>query len=81
MPAKPSHRISNGMFENEYVSLEKVARQLNLPQGYIRKLTKAGENPYLYVGGRLRYQVKSVGEALSRIEQKSIASGGQTNDR
>jgi hypothetical protein len=61
------------MFDNEYVSLEKVAGQLNLPQRYLRELTNAGKIAHLLVGGRLRYQVKGVREALSLIEHQPDA--------
>ena len=59
------------MIDDEYTSLEKVSRQLRLPQSYIRQQTEAGKIPHLIVGGRLRYQVKAVREALSRIERQA----------
>jgi hypothetical protein len=55
------------MIDDEYTSLEKVSRQLRLPQSYIRQQTEAGKIPHLIVGGRLRYQVKAVREALARL--------------
>lgn len=55
------------MFDNEYISLEKVAGQLNLPQRYIRELSKAGKIPHLIVGGRLRFSLAAVQVALDRL--------------
>lgn len=64
------------MFGNGYISLEKVAREVNLPQRYIRKETEAGKIPHLVVGGRLRYQLKAVRAALERIEQEAANRNG-----
>jgi len=63
---------NGGMFENEYISLEKVAGQLNLPQSYIRRQTESGKIPHLLVGGRLRYQLRAVRAALDKIEKQSL---------
>ena len=58
------------MFEDEYISLEKVAGQVGLPQKYIRKLTETGKIPHLVVGSRLRFQLRTVRDSLSRIEKQ-----------
>ena len=65
------------MFENEYISLEKVAGQVNLPQRYIRQQSKAGKIPHLVVGGRLRYKLKVVRVALEQIEREAVRRGEQ----
>ena len=64
------------MIDDEYISLEKVSRQLRLPQKYIRQQTEAGKIPHLVVGGRLRYQVRAVREALAGLS--SIEKRRQT---
>lgn len=57
------------MFDAEYITLEKVARQLNLPKRYIRDLTKAGKIPHLIVGGRMRFNLPLVQNALLKIAE------------
>lgn len=59
------------MLKDTYISLEKVAGQVNLPQRYIRKLTKEGKIPHLVVSGRYRYQLTNVRQALLEIEQQA----------
>jgi len=62
-----------GMFNNEYISLDRIATRLHLPQKYIQQQTKAGKIPHLIVGGRLRFQEKAVRAALDKIEQQAIS--------
>jgi len=58
------------MFDDEqYISLEMVSARVNLSERFIREKTKAGKIPHLIVGGRLRFQVKSVRAALKDMEQ------------
>lgn len=59
-------------FDKNYISLEKVAGQLSLPQKFIREKAKAGKIPHLIVGSRLRFQLKAVRAALDKIGNQSI---------
>lgn len=57
------------MFDAEYITLEKVAGQLNLPKRYIRDLGRAGKIPHLIVGGRMMFNLPLVQNALLKIAE------------
>ncbi len=67
------------MFENQYISLEKVAAQVKLPQKFIREQAEAGMIPHLVVGGRLRFHLETVQVALDRLAKKMISGGGDND--
>ncbi len=66
--------------QNSFVSLEKLARQLNLPRRFLRELASEGLIPALEIGGRLRFDVTEVQKALNSVA-KQRASGGGQDDR
>ncbi len=53
-----------------YLPLATLARRLNLPESYLRKLAEAGDLPYLRVGGRMRFSEDLVRDTLDRLSQE-----------
>lgn len=58
--------------ELEYISLEHLAATLRLPKKYLKELAIAGHIPVLHPGGRMRFRVDDVRQAL-----RSLAGNGQ----
>ena len=54
-----------------YLPLDVLATTLGLPRNYLKKLSQAGQVPFLDVGGRRRYDPIQVNEALRRIAEQT----------
>lgn len=50
-----------------FVSLECLSSWVNLPKEYLRELAKKGQIPHLVVGGRRRFNVWQVTQALKNV--------------
>ncbi len=61
--------IITTMFCSDYISLEAIAAQLNLPATYLKRLVGCGKLPCIDIGnGRLRFQEESVRTVLKEME-------------
>jgi hypothetical protein len=58
-----------------YHSIESLALELHLPQGYLRKLAAENKIPFLVVGGRKRFNPKAVQIALDNFSQQGGCNG------
>lgn len=63
------------MCAKEYISLECLSAQTNLPQRYLKELALSHRIPSLNVSGRLRFNPVEVQVALDRLaEEKAEGS-------
>lgn len=62
-----------------YVSVEVLATDLGLPRAYLQRLAKAGQIPYLTVGGRKRFRPDEVLAALKK-QQVTLPKQNPSSD-
>lgn len=56
----------------EYLSIAALSGRLGLSEAYLKEQATAGRIPFLIVKGRRKFNVSTVRESLSRIEQQSV---------
>ena len=56
--------------KNSFVTLDALANNFNLPKGYLKKLAEENLIPSLNVNGRLRFNLKSIQQALDNLAAK-----------
>jgi len=58
------------MYDKIYITLNKLAGQLGLPEEYLKNLAEQNIIPSLKVKNRLRFNPEAVQQALDRIAEK-----------
>ena len=63
------------MFENDYITINRLSIELQLPRNYVDKLVEQGIIPTIVVNGR-----KRATEIAARIALDKLAEQGASND-